>query len=177
MNPSLLPIHLLLRLVLESDSMAMAIDRLHSLGGCATSAHMLIADPTGSKGIEISPKGIWIVEENEKRIVAHSNHFIKSHLVDEPGWLEDSPFRIKRMLELSSKLVEDKYRSKLTLEKMRNLFRDRANAPAAICRSLGSGEIMTLFNIVMELEKGNSVAEVVFSIGTEEEKHVIGMPW
>jgi len=36
---------------------------------------------------------------------------------------------------------------------------------------------MSLFNIVMDLEKGNPKAEVVFNIGSDEENPVVRMPW
>ncbi|KIJ42351.1 hypothetical protein M422DRAFT_68013 [Sphaerobolus stellatus SS14] len=180
MNPTLPPIHILLRLVLESTSLADAISKLQSLGGCATSAHMLIADSTGSRGVEISPNGICILNEDANGIVAHSNHFILNRLVDEPKWLEDSPFRIERMKTIAGSLLREHTTtpSKNPIKQVRDLFRDRENAPGAICRSEASElGIASLFNIVMELDKSNPKAEVVFAIGSEEEKPVMHMPW
>lgn len=180
MDPSLPPIHVLLRLVLECTSTSEAIAKLQSIGGCATSAHMLIADHSGSKGVEISPNGICILEEDANGIVAHTNHFLLNRLVNEPKWLEDSPFRIERMKNISQSLLASlkQDHSKVTIKRVRDLFRDRENAPGAICRSETSADgIMSLFNIVMDLEKGSPRAEVVFAIGSDEEQPVVHMPW
>jgi len=159
--------------------MSEAIQKLQSIGGCATSAHMLIADSSGSRGVEISPNGICILEEDDNGIVVHSNHFLLNRLVDEPKWLEDSPFRLERMKDISLSFVTSTQdQAKVSITKVRDLFKDRENAPGAICRSETSADgIMSLFNIVMDLEKGNPKAEVVFNIGSDEENPVVRMPW
>jgi len=182
MVSSLLPIHVLLRRVLESQSVNDAIKLLSDLGGCATSAHMLIADPSQSRGAEISPLGMSIINEDEDGIVVHSNHFLLNRMVDESSWLEDSPFRMQRIHELISGIVKDNDENvDITLERVRNLFRDKANAPRAICREVdpqdAQDQIESIFNIVMKLREGNPEAEVVFAIGTTDETKIMTLPW
>ncbi|KAF8512080.1 acyl-coenzyme A:6-aminopenicillanic acid acyl-transferase-domain-containing protein [Hysterangium stoloniferum] len=182
MVSSLLPIHVLLRRVLESRSVNDAIRLLTDFGGCATSAHMLIADPSKSRGAEISPLGMSIINEDEDGIVVHSNHFMLNRMVDEPSWLEDSPFRVRRIHELIYGIVKDHYENEdITLERVRNLFRDKENAPRAICREVDpqdtQDQIESIFNIVMELREGNPKGEVIFGIGTAAETRIMTMPW
>ncbi|KAF8583524.1 AAT-domain-containing protein [Ramaria rubella] len=175
MIPTLLPVHVLLRLVLESESVSAAINQLETLGGCATSAHMLIADPSGSRGAEISPLGMSVIQEDEDRVVVHSNHFILNRLVEELKWLEDSPGRIQRIRELCAVVVqENKDGSLIDMDRMRTLFRDRNNPPGSICRRLDA--IESLFNIVMDLREGYASAEIVFKIGAKDEAAMIRLP-
>lgn len=87
-DSSKLPIHVALRIYLNSTSKESAISTLKSLGGIASSAHILIADPKGPRSLELSPKGDVHIEPNERGIVGHSNHFIKNKKVTESKlWL------------------------------------------------------------------------------------------
>ena len=160
--------------------MGNAIDQLEKLQGCATSAHMLIADPTGSRGVEISPHGMRLIEEDEDRVVVHSNHFVLTHPVDEPPWLADSPMRIKRIRELCGEVIQEhREGSTVDIDRVRTLFRDTTNSPASICRQEEPERgIMSIFNIVMQLnEEGPGKAEGVFAIGTVDEGDVAQLPW
>jgi isopenicillin-N N-acyltransferase like protein len=178
MVSSLLPIHILLRLVLESDSVTKAIDRLTSLQGSATSAHLLIADPMGSRGVEISPFGLKAIKEDEDGVVVHSNHFVLNHPVDEPQWLVDSPFRIERIRELCGEAIEESREgSTVDIDRVRMLFRDTMNPPGSICCQDTERGLVSLFNIVMHLSEGPPKAEVVFAIGTGEEGMALPLPW
>lgn len=177
--PSLLPIHVLLRLVLESESVTTAVDKLKELQGCATSAHMLIADPKGSCGVEISPFGLGIIDEDENGVVAHTNHFVLNHPVDEPPWLADSRARILRIQHLCGEVIrENQEGSAIDAGRMRTLFRDTTNSPGSICRQEDPAHgIGSLFNIVMQLSEESPRAEVVFAIGTVDEGVVVQSPW
>lgn len=180
MVSSLLPIHVLLRVVLESESVSKAVEQLGEFQGSATSAHMLIADPTGSRGVEISPHGMKIIEEDEEKVIVHSNHFILTHPVDEPPWLTDSPVRIKRMRELCGEIIQETRKgSTVDIDRVRKLFRDTKNSPVSICRQEDPERgIASLFNIVMELsEEAPPRAEVVFAIGTAGERDVVQLQW
>jgi len=178
MKSSLLPIHALLRRVLESNSVDSAITELKELGGCACSAHMLIADPEGSKGVEISPLSTEIIDEDEDGIVVHTNHFLLNRSMDEPTWLEDSPLRIKRMRELCAEVSKERRGSPaVTVERLRSLFRDRKDSPGSICRHDDPKEhLESLFNIMMDLEEGDPKAEVVFGIGSKDEEDMVRLP-
>ncbi|GJJ13984.1 hypothetical protein Clacol_008241 [Clathrus columnatus] len=167
------PIHILLRLVLESTSMKDAMGQIMKLG-CATSAHMLIADSAGSQGVEVSPPGTFIIKEDSERIVVHTNHFLLNNLVEEPLWLMDSPSRLERIRVLVAELLvrENSKGTQVVIQHVRNLFRDTANPPGSICRVLdvaGADSIVSIFNICMNLRKGRPEAEVVFHLGSRSE--------
>lgn len=178
------PIHILLRLVLESPSVETAIQQIEDLG-CATSAHMLIADSSVSLGAEVSPLGTFVIREDSSRMVVHTNHFLLNNLVDEPVWLEDSPVRLERMRQLANELVQKTRKgSRIGLRQVRDLFRDEENPPGSICRHISElipemrpDSIVSLFNICMDLRRNQPKAEVVFHIGSKTEGNVLRMPW
>ncbi|KAL2820700.1 acyl-coenzyme A:6-aminopenicillanic acid acyl-transferase-domain-containing protein [Aspergillus granulosus] len=145
MDPTRLPVHLALRMALDSSSTSQAVESLKRYG-VASSAHILIADSTSSAGCEVTSTTIAIVPMDDKGRVAHSNHLLLEHPgVVDTAWLKDSPFRVQRMLELTDSLGA----GEPTWDGVRGVFVDRVNEPAAICRS---GDIETLFNIVMDLK-------------------------
>lgn len=181
------PIHILLRLVLESSSVENAVEQVSSLG-CATSAHMLIADSSTSQGAEVSPLGTFVVTEDSDRVVVHTNHFLSNNLVEEPMWLKDSPVRLVRIRQLADDLVQlEKRGIQIGLRQIRDLFRDKENPPGSICRQpyLSSPKtgpdvdstVVSIFNICMDLKKGQPKAEVVFHPGSKEEGKVHRLPW
>lgn len=182
---SKLPIHVALRVCLESTSVNHAVRTLQSLGGVASSQHILIADSKTSLGMELSPLGDVFLQADEDGIITHTNHFIENRYVDEPPWLSGSPIRLRRVRELLQDLVKDGVRDeKIQPAVLREkVFADRYNAPQAICcqedpsrhRSVRSS---SLFNIVMNLDLQNLGAEVVWGQpGSGTEGPVLKMPW
>lgn len=174
-----------LRLCLESVSVDTALERLESLGGAASSQHILLADNSKALGLELSPNGDVYLQEDANGMVIHTNHFIENKSVQEPPWLPSSPVRLERCQQLSRELLEkgvagDMITPALLREK---IYADRYNAPEAICCSEVPSrhpirQTSTLFNIVMSLEPGNLGAEVVFGRpGYEEESAVVKLPW
>ncbi|KAJ0420500.1 AAT-domain-containing protein [Aspergillus carlsbadensis] len=156
MDEARLPVHLALRMALECTSTAQAVDALKKYG-VASSAHILIADSVTSAGCEVTSKTIAVLPMDDRGRIIHSNHLLLEHPgVVDTAWLKDSPFRVERMLKLTDCLVEGGA-AKLTWDGIQSLFVDRENAPAAICRS---GEIETLFNIVMDLKARRAVVRV-----------------
>jgi isopenicillin-N N-acyltransferase-like protein len=143
-------------MALECTSTAQAVDALKKYG-VASSAHILIADSEISAGCEVTAKTIAVLPMDGRRRVIHSNHLLLEHPgVVDTAWLKDSPFRVERMLKLTNRLA-DEGTGKLTWDEIQGLFVDRENAPAAICRS---GDIETLFNIVMDLKARRAVVRV-----------------
>ena len=90
---------------LNSTAAASAIAQLKALGGLASAQHILIADPEGPVGLELSPVGDVRIKPNEHSIICHTNHFVQNQFVDEPPWLSGSPIRLDRMRKLSRELV------------------------------------------------------------------------
>ncbi|KAJ5104130.1 hypothetical protein N7532_004659 [Penicillium argentinense] len=185
MISSKLPIHVALRLCLESISVNDAVQTLESLGGVASAQHILVADSTKALGLELSPVGNIYLAEDASGLIPHSNHFIENSYVDEPLWLLGSPIRLARIKYLAQELIShgvhgDTITPALLREK---IFSDTYNAPQAICcQEDESRHISTrsssLFNIVMDLNSKNPSAEVVFGrVGSGEEGPVLKMPW
>lgn len=156
-----MPIHFALRTVLESNSREEAVSKIKS-AGVAGSGHILVADSTGSTGLECTSKWVKELAMDEQSRICHSNHLILDHAdVDEPSWLTDSPFRLERMRELTSKLPQPTSTAAIF-----DIFKDTENYPAAINRKQeGECKNQTLFNIIMDLS-GHS-AQVTVGRPTE----------
>ncbi|THU98532.1 AAT-domain-containing protein [Dendrothele bispora CBS 962.96] len=181
-DPKKLPIHLALRIALESTSTQAALSSLESFG-VASAQHILIADPSGPLSLELAPVGKAVLQPNSDGFVAHTNHFLENKFVDEPLWLANSPIRLNRINELTSKLVSDKQAINGAILRER-IFSDTYNAPGSICcqedptRPIETRS-STLFCIVMKFVKGQKpTAEVVWGKpGSGEEGKVLHIPW
>jgi isopenicillin-N N-acyltransferase-like protein len=182
---SKIPIHVALRLCLESPSAQMAAERVSELGGIACSVHILVADSTTALGLELSPLGDVYLKEDVLGTVTHTNHFIENRNVIEPPWLSGSPIRLDRVRQLLRELISGGISgSQITPGLLRDrIFSDTFNAPQAICCSEDPSRgpavrSKTIFNIIMNLEKDNVSAELVVGRpGSGEETAVIRMPW
>ncbi|KAJ5648480.1 hypothetical protein N7490_004852 [Penicillium lividum] len=184
MISSKLPIHVALRLCLESVSVESAVKTLERLGGVASAQHILVSDYNTALALELSPLGNKYIPEDESGLILHTNHFIENQYVEEPPWLSGSAIRLDRARNLALDLIadgisDDAITPALLREK---IFSDTFNAPQAICCpgdesvhiSIRSN---TLFNIVMNLEPENMGAEVVFGRPGSEAGPVFKMPW
>ncbi|CAG8022578.1 unnamed protein product [Penicillium salamii] len=179
------PIHVALRLCLESKSVHDAVKTIESLGGVASAQHILCADYTTALGLELSPVGDKHIAEDSNGLIGHTNHFLENQYVDEPPWLSGSPIRLRRLGDLTKELLDvgvtgDDINADLLRE---SIFSDTFNLPQAICeqedplRPEGTRS-STLFNIVMNLDPKSLGAEVVFGrVGSGEEGSVLKMPW
>ncbi|KAH8601285.1 acyl-coenzyme A:6-aminopenicillanic acid acyl-transferase-domain-containing protein [Bisporella sp. PMI_857] len=182
-DSSKIPIHVALRLCLESPSKDAAVSKLESLGGIASSAHILIADPLGPLSLELSPKGNVYISPSEKGVVCHTNHFLENKHVTEPFWLSGSPVRLDRIRELTDGLAGR--RKPITADVLRReVFSDLFNAPQAICCQEDETRPVetrssTLFNIVMNFAEGKQPeGEVIWGRpGSGEEGPVLKLPW
>ena len=177
-----LPIHVVLRVCLDSKTKAEAFARMNDLGGAASAQHILIADSEGPLSWEVSPKGDVHIEPDESGLVCHTNHMIKNKFINEPPWLSGSPIRLQRIRELATKLGHSE--QQVDGQGLRDrVFSDTFNAPQAICcqedptRPIETRS-STLFNIVMDLGKDHPTAEVVWGQpGSGLEGEVLHMPW
>lgn len=147
-DPTRIPIHFGLRIVLESKSKTEAVAKIKSKG-IAASAHLLIADSEGAVGLECSHIGIQELYPDEMGRICHANNYIAEHKnIHEPAWLEDSPVRTDRMREISTTEVM----RNAGLRTIRELYKDEKNSPGAINRkSAGTDSLATLFNVVFDL--------------------------
>ncbi|KAF2751247.1 peptidase C45, acyl-coenzyme A:6-aminopenicillanic acid acyl-transferase [Sporormia fimetaria CBS 119925] len=167
MDPTRLPVHFGLRMVLESTSVKEAVQRLESWG-MASSAHILIGDPTTAVGLEFTKSTFARCLPDASNRLVHANHM----LLDHPGevdtiWLKDSLQRVKTLTANVEALAEKS--SEPSWEEVNRLFEDEQNLPTAICRAetpeSGSG---TLFNIVMDLKSRKTVVRMGRPVEVEE---------
>lgn len=147
-----LPVHLACRMILDSTSKDEAVAALDTYG-VASSFHVVVADRTGSVGLEWSATDVKKLYPDERGRRWHANHFLVEHPgVHDTVWMKCSPFRTERILQLCDGLGS---KPKLELETFQDLFRDEKNVPFSVCRSQVCGsKAATLFNIVVDLESG-----------------------
>jgi isopenicillin-N N-acyltransferase-like protein len=145
-----LPVHLAMRVALESTSRQEAIARLEK-AGVAAAVHFLIADGTGATSIECSHKDLVEIEPRDGR-VCHSNHFLVPHVdgVFDTVFGPDSLDRVVRAKELMDRAAEsEKPPAVQTFEK---ILEDEQGYPGAINRAASDkSPNATLFGVVMEL--------------------------
>lgn len=162
-----LPVHLALRTLLESHSLAEGKTALKRLGGVAGSAHILLADTSSAVGLEFAGGRERIGEvlpDGWGRMV-HTNHLLLEHPgVEEPGWLPDSKQRLVRMGVLTDGDEEREglvVGGKIDFARVLELFKDEEGFPCSINR-LGAkqGESQTLFSIVMDLGGKRALVKV-----------------
>ena len=165
MDPTRLPCHLGLRMVLDSTSREEAVQKLENYG-IASACHMLVADATGGIGLEWSSVEVQKCTMNSLDQVFHSNHYLLKHpgVGQDTNWLPDSSYRVTRIEELTNKID-----SAVTKDKIFDMFKDEANYPGAICRAQkgGSGSA-SLFNIVMDLKAKRAVVTLGRPVEPEE---------
>lgn len=173
LDSSRLPVHFALRTILESRSRADALATLRKLGGVAGSAHILVADPTGSVGLEFAggKERIGEIGPNARGRVVHTNHLVLEHPgVEEPGWLPDSGERLARITKLTDGEV---LAGKWDIKKVVQLFKDEEGFPFSINRlKVKEGESQTLFTIVMDLGRREALVKVGRPTEDGEEIHL-----
>jgi isopenicillin-N N-acyltransferase-like protein len=154
-----LPVHLGLRLALESNTAAEAVEKLRTCG-MASSAHVLIADSSTAYGCEFSVETFETLLPDAHHRVVHSNHMLLEHKgVVDMAWLKDSFPRVERISELSNRLVDTG--GDPSWMDFSKLFEDEAGLPTAICRKQeGPSTIATLFNIITDLQSRTAVVRV-----------------
>jgi len=164
MDPTRIPCHLGLRMVLESNSREEAVQKLEKYG-VASSCHMLVADATGGIGLEWSSVELQKVIMNASQQVFHSNHYLVKHAgVHDTNWLGDSNYRVTRIQELCESLAPHP-----TAQTVYDCFKDESNYPGSICRAqVDGGEAATLFNIVMDLESLTAIVTLGRPVAPEE---------
>ncbi|KAF5387560.1 hypothetical protein D9757_006573 [Collybiopsis confluens] len=176
MDVTNVPIHVALRICLESTSSLEAIGKITELGGVASAQHILIADPSGPSSLELSPLGDIVIQPHNpaiKGFIAHTNHFVQNRFVQPKPWLPDSPVRLERVNELALDLVNTS--SAITNDLLRaRIFSDTSHPPGSICRSEDMSKpettrSSTLFCIIMRLSlNAEPWAEIVWGKPSSE---------
>ncbi|KAF2433985.1 AAT-domain-containing protein [Tothia fuscella] len=160
-----LPVHLGLRLCLDSKSKDEAVAAIERVG-IAAACTICVADISGAVALECSSKGIQKLDMDEKGRLYHSNHFLKEQQdVVDKVLPHDTLERIKRIEVLADGMsAED-----VNIERIAELLKDGENVPTAICRAKGGkSNSATIFSIVSDLTKRR--AQVILGRPTEPEK-------
>ncbi|KAK6520661.1 hypothetical protein TWF506_000910 [Arthrobotrys conoides] len=160
-----LPIHILLRLCLESKSASEALSQIEEYGA-ASAQHILLGDMSGAQCLELSPIKNHYISPNDDNFLAHTNHSIENTAIKEPSEFPGSRERLARTYEIV-KTINPKTLSPQRLRE--TIFNDGENGGFSICALENACNpkwirIMTLFNIVICLKEGcEPTAEVVLS--------------
>jgi len=134
------------RIVLECTSLDSALEAIDATG-CASACHMLIADPSGSIGVEVTHQTIVRLESDSKGRFFHSNHMLETHPGTEMLWVEDSLSRVERIRQLADQMQGD-----VTKESIQALLCDEDNYPCSINRAQkGESDAASVFSISMNL--------------------------
>ena len=160
-----MPCHLALRTCLESESVSQAVAALERVG-VASACHILVGDANGAVGLECSHADL-VTLPVEIGMLAHTNHYVRPHEVEDRLVFEDSPVRLARIEDLVQEQNKTHKGSEaFNVEVVRSFFADEKNSPTAICRSKAKGStVATLFNIVMDLREKK--AEVILGKPTQ----------
>lgn len=154
-NPKMgIPVHVILRGILNAETLGEAIGSVlkKGSGGCS---HFLIGSKEGEAiGIEVGFHDIEVIYPKEG-ILAHANHFVGSKIQrNDRGRVmyPDSLIRDRRALRLLSAK-----RKALTLEDLQGVLRDHLNYPHSICRHPDPKaheleEIISLISLIMDLK-------------------------
>jgi isopenicillin-N N-acyltransferase-like protein len=146
------------RLILECSSVAEAVAAIQAYG-CASSCHMLIADPCGNASVEVTHCTIEFIKPDARGRIFHSNHMLLPHPGTSPMAMNESRLRVERIRE-----VADELQGEITKESIQSLLCDEKNFPCSINRA----------------QEGESDAESVFSIVTDatnaEARVLLGRP-
>lgn len=125
-----IPIHVLLRMILNEVDASGAAARIRNAAR-ASASHFLLGDVEGNIiGLEFTPKTSSEILPSKSAIV-HTNHFCDSSVTDTDLTLSMLPDTVKR-LDRAKKLIDQ--REKWTSHELRDVFMDHQNGPTSICR-------------------------------------------
>jgi isopenicillin-N N-acyltransferase-like protein len=163
-----LPLHLALRLVLESETLSQAVDEIVSTG-IAGSGFLLLGQDDQSVGLEVTSKTIKRIDTDSLGRIMHSNHLLLQH-EGAIEWPEDDSFtRLKRITELTD-AHHAKREAELSEDDLLGFFDDHYNKPFSICRwQEKECKDATLFNIIVDLDAKRAVVRTGKVCLVEEE--------
>ncbi|HYV15099.1 MAG TPA: C45 family peptidase [Conexibacter sp.] len=163
------PIHLLLRLVLERC--ATVEEALSLLLGARVTASSAIS--VGSDGhepalvtVELSPAGGRCLWPDAGGVLTHTNHFLHPELQARDSAVREWPETIERHRAVCAHLATDA--GPLALADLEALLRSHVNAPDAICRH-------ELADVPYE-DRDETLASVVLMLGERRMRIACGLP-
>jgi isopenicillin-N N-acyltransferase-like protein len=147
-----LPIHVMLRMVLGTRSVADAVSLVKSCPRGGTS-HFLIGDAGGDiRGLELTPVGVAELAPEDGALI-HTNHYCDAVLAEKDvgrRLMIDTTARFDRAIGLVAG------RKQWDFENLSELFTDHDNHPASICRHVNPSDpeflrMMTVASFIMDL--------------------------
>ncbi|MEN9226461.1 MAG: C45 family peptidase [Thermostichus sp. DRC_bins_24] len=128
-----MPVHLLLRSVLQCEDWQQALERVKSYAYTASSCVSVASAVGQAISFEVSPQGIGL-HLAQQGILAHTNHFLDPTLQDlemPPHVGSSTTQRLERAYDL---LQASAQRGSLDAIALQNILQDRTGAPHCICR-------------------------------------------
>lgn len=151
-----LPVHIALRLILESASREEAVSRLEQVG-VASACHILVADGDGGvSGVECSFAELQTLSADGDGFYTHTNHYLLQHSgpagpIREAVLLPDSKIRLQRANYLLRQQAD--IAGRVTMDGVEKILEDEDNYPTAINREVSDqSPSATLFSVVMDLK-------------------------
>jgi isopenicillin-N N-acyltransferase-like protein len=147
-----LPVHVLLRMILNTKSAAEAVSMVTNAPRGGT-AHFLIGDLSGHmRGLELTPSDAIEIKP-ESGVVYHTNHYCDPNLAQKDAGrllMVDTTARYDRAAELISQ------RTHWDNDSLREIFSDHDNHPASICRHVKESDpeflhMVTVASIIIDL--------------------------
>lgn len=145
------PVHIILRTVLDSDSIEEAMNKIsgHEYG---KASNIILADNQGNyEDIEFAGDNIHKLN-NENDILLHTNHYLGNAKLNEiPDDLRSSLARYS----MASSLIQESQDQ--SIQGMKAILKDQSNSELPICRNYAKGSIMrevgTVCSVIMDLRK------------------------
>ncbi len=147
------PVHVLLRALLDRDSVADAIAFASKLGFGASS-NVLCADASGeTAALEFSPRGLSVVQGDEAPL-CHTNHFLAPEAAKQQAALAPSLSTVPRLARITA--IVRNHAGKFSPADLETALRDESDGLLSICRrpdySLPAEmRIETVASVVMDL--------------------------
>ena len=143
-----LPVHILLRALLESQSLEEARSLIEE-HGAGKASHVMVADQTETLAVELAPDQPWF-QSTEQDTYLHTNHYLQS---DQAQPTSSKPCTETRLKRLQEALL---YNPELNLKTMRQLL-DNNEKPFPVLRPYSYHELTgnggTLVTLMMDLSK------------------------
>ncbi len=154
-EPDGLPLHFVLRRILDSPSLTSAVGRINAYRNAGPGNYMMAQRDGCAIDIEKTPEE-WDYIFNDSGVMAHTNHVLTTKLKikikdDGPVMLPDSIFRYHMMQKMLNKAKRD-----LTVDYIKSCLRSHYQFPDGICHHPNPGlapayQFTTMFSIIMDL--------------------------
>jgi len=145
-----LPVHLLLRVLLECKTVQQAT-KIVNTANFASSSNVMIADQSGAMAnLELSPHGVQALSAVNNTL-CHTNHFLHPSLAENETALAANLASVSRLVKAQETLP-----SLQDLDDIKSLLSDTSNGLASICRFADTqlppiAQIETITAVIMNL--------------------------